>query len=159
MTEIVSQGPARGYSWEPFKPNNTKALKHGARSERIIAPLAAVLANEILETSPHLREPEFRAAVLECARVQAQVEVLEEFIGEHGILGDEDKVRPAADYLLKVRKHAANMASRLGLDPLSRARLGKDIAATQLDVAQILTQQREEAEKAATTQSTIEGEN
>ncbi|MDT2010331.1 hypothetical protein FXW78_55090 [Rhodococcus opacus] len=144
----VSKGPARGYSWEPFKPNHVKSLKHGARSERIIAPLAAILANELLETNPHLQSAEFRPAVLEWARVQAQVETLEAWIAEHGIISPDDgKIQPAAEYLLKVRKHGANMSSRLGLDPLSRARLGRDVAATQVDIAELLTKQREAAEQ------------
>ncbi|MFC7448669.1 P27 family phage terminase small subunit [Rhodococcus daqingensis] len=137
----ISQGPARGYSWEPFKPGHTKSLKHGARSERVIAPLTAEIANGLMQNHERLQNPLYRETVLEYSRLLAQVEVLEAYIDEHGTIiesGDKaGKVQPAAEYLLKVRKQATNVADKLGLNPLANARLGKDTAAGQLDLTKI----------------------
>lgn len=136
----TSQGPARGYSWEPFVAGNFKAKKHGAHSDRIITPIAAALANQLMTDLPYLQDPTYREALLDYARTVARVEVLEQWLDENGEVDAEGKVAPAATYLLRVRAHAAQMASRLGLDPLSRARLGKDTTAAKLDVAQIMAE-------------------
>ena len=47
------------------------------------------------------------------------------------------KVRPAADLLSRLEVTAAAMRSKLGLDPLSRAKLGRDTAASQVDLARV----------------------
>jgi hypothetical protein len=44
----------------------------------------------------------------------------------------------AWDWLHRFETQAANLRGRLGLDPLSRARLGKDIAATEVDIAKLM---------------------
>jgi hypothetical protein len=136
--------PARGYSWEPFKPGNTKAMTHGARSERCITPLAAEIANQLMQEHPRLRDPAFRGPVLEYSRLQAQVELLEKWTDDHGLIDEETgDVRNAAQFLLKVRKQAMNVADRLGLTPLAAARLGRDNAAAAVDVTAILAQIKE----------------
>ncbi|WAC54262.1 hypothetical protein [Gordonia sp. SL306] len=130
--------PARGYTWPPFEANNTAALKHGARSERMITPLAAKIGNELLEQHTRLRDPLYREAVLEYARVLAQVELLQTYVDQHGMWGEDGKTTGAADYLLRVRKHASNLADRLGLTPLANARLGKDTSDTQVNIAKLI---------------------
>jgi len=40
------QAGARGYSWPPFEKGNTASLTHGARSPRMIEPLAEAIVNE-----------------------------------------------------------------------------------------------------------------
>ncbi|QIK49652.1 hypothetical protein P9A14_02505 [Gordonia hongkongensis] len=137
-TKPASGTPARGYSWEQFKPNHTKSLKHGAYSERMIAPLAAEIANELLETYPRLRG--FREAVLEYARIDAQVERLQAHVDEHGELGEDGDPTGAAKLLLRTRVHLANRADSLGLTPLANARLGKDNAAAQFDLAKLFAE-------------------
>ncbi|MCX2965607.1 hypothetical protein [Gordonia aquimaris] len=140
VVPIGSKGPARGYSWEPFKANHTKSIKHGARSERMITPLAEVIGNSLLEQHSRLRDPLYREAVLEYARVLAQVELLQAYVDEHGMFREDGTTNGAADYLLRVRKHASNLADRLGLTPLANARLGKDTAAAQFDVAKLMAE-------------------
>lgn len=133
--------PAYGnsnYRWEPFKPGNTVAMTHGARSARVIEPMAAEIANATIEVNPHLQEDRYREAVLEYARLVAKVERLEEWLDRNGQLDSDGKVRGASDYALKLRKTMSNQAERLGLTPLSAARLGKDTAAAKLDVTKIL---------------------
>ncbi|GAB38504.1 MULTISPECIES: hypothetical protein [Gordonia] len=128
--------PARNYSWEPFVANNTKSLKHGAYSERVITPMAAQIGNDLVEAHPHLRE--FKEATLEYARVDAQVECLQMWVDEHGELDDAGQPTGATVLLLRTRKHLLNLADRLGITPLARARLGKDTTSAQLDIAKIL---------------------
>lgn len=139
--------PARGYSWEPFKANHTKSIKHGARSERMITPLAEAIGNNLLAQHERLRNPLYREAVLEYARVLAQVELLQAYVDEHGVLDKDGKTTGAADYLLRVRKHASNLADRLGLTPLANARLGKDTAAASIDVAKLMAEIKDQLNK------------
>jgi hypothetical protein len=54
--------------------------------------------------------------------------LLEEFLAELGPVDEDGKVRPAADLLERVARRAERMRARLGLDPLSRASLAKDLA-------------------------------
>ena len=133
-----SKGPARGYSWEPFVAGNFKSKKHGAYSDRVIVPIAADIANDMLAELPYLQDPTYREMVLEFARTAARVEQLEKWLDEHGEIREDGTLAPAANYLLRNRAHLAAMASRLGLDPLSRAKLGKDTTASKLDLAQIM---------------------
>lgn len=144
MTEsidIISQGPARGYSWAPFVAENFAAKKHGAYSSRVVTPLAAEIANAVCVARTDLQAPEMQPAVLAYARTEAQLEVLTAFVDMHGAI-DEDTGEPSAaeKYRLRIDTQAANHRSRLGLDPLSKAKLGKDIASTQLDLSVILAQ-------------------
>jgi hypothetical protein len=57
-------------------------------------------------------------------------------------IGDLDDDRVKAAYLLLHRAEARAMSgrARLGLDPLSQARLGRDRAAASVDVAQLMAQ-------------------
>jgi hypothetical protein len=47
-------------------------------------------------------------------------------------------VKSAYLLLHRAESRAATLRARLGLDPLSRARLGKDIAAAEVDVARLM---------------------
>ena len=135
-----SKGPARGYTWEPFKAGHFKAKKHGAYSDRIVTPLAASVANDLMADLPYLQDPSYREMVLEFARTVVRAELIEQWLDENGEIRDDGTVTPAAIYLVRVKGHLASMASRLGLDPLSRAKLGKDTTATKLDLAQIMAE-------------------
>lgn len=138
--EPISQGPARGYSWEPFVAANFAAKRHGAYSERVITPLAAEIANAVCAARPDLQAPEMQPAVLAYARTEAQLEVLTAYVDLHGAIDDNTGEPSGAEkYRLRIDTQAANHRSRLGLDPLSKARLGKDIASTHLDMSIILS--------------------
>ena len=119
---------------EPFQPGHTKSVVHGARSERTIRPLAELLMQSILEDAEqpdHLRSPMFRFTLSECCRAQAVAEILFDYIDS---LGVEDMVRPRlsgtkspVDQWKAAAAHAANLRSKLGLDPVSYARIAKDL--------------------------------
>ncbi|NKR96213.1 hypothetical protein GS473_04495 [Rhodococcus hoagii] len=148
MTEIVSRGPARGYSWAPFQPGHFKSKKHGAYSDRVITPLAAEIANAVCEARADLQAPEMQPAVLAYARSEAQLEVVTAYVDQCGAFTEAGELTSAEKYRLRLDTQTANHRSRLGLDPLSKAKLGKDIAATQVDLSIILAQLNAERDSA-----------
>lgn len=147
-------GVPRGYSWPPFEAGNTAALTHGAHSPRLVEPLAL----EILEatvaaaeapgsSTDFLSDPSYRPALVSWARTEARVQLLAEWLmakadtsNAGGLLDSDGEVRSATELLIKLERAASNHRSRLGLDPLSRARLRRDTAAASVDVAALLAQ-------------------
>jgi hypothetical protein len=123
----VSKGPAsgipaRGYSWEPFKIGNEVRLRHGARSERRVDPVAAELVEALLADRPDLAA--YPEALWAWARAEARVMLFEDFHARHGFLTDAGEVQGGG----RVREYevlAANLRARLGLDPLADATLRK----------------------------------
>ncbi len=101
----------------------------------MVDPLAAQLVDAIAG-SVDWWQPADMPSVLAWARCEARVELLTRWLAEHG--GDLDEagnVKGAADLLTRLEVQASNMRSKLGLDPLSRARLGRDVASTRVDLA------------------------
>lgn len=131
-------GPARGYAWEPFQPGHTLSTRHGAYSPRRVDPLAAQLVDAVTEAATYLDDACYAPALWAWARAEARVQLLTEWIDEHGLLDEDGKPRGAADLLIRCERLAAEGRARLGLDPLSRARLGRDVTAAQVDLAQLL---------------------
>lgn len=131
----------------PFPPGNTLSIRHGAYSPRRVNPLAQELVDRTLSdpATGYLQAPAWRAALWAWARAEAEVQLLDEHIArlgeqaENGI-GDlaDDAVRSA--HLLKHRAEtrATTQRTRLGLDPLSAARLGRDKTAAAVDAAQLM---------------------
>jgi hypothetical protein len=139
----------------PFTEGNEAATVHGARSERRVAPLAARLAAELLadpDTPAHLQEPLFAAAIEAWSRAEAVCHLLWAWISGQDVMDaltdlttaveDEDTsqghthrssmtrhVPAALELLRKYESVAANLRGRLGLDPASAARVGRDLAA------------------------------
>jgi hypothetical protein len=135
----------RGYSWEPFKPGHTLTLRHGAWSPRHIDPRARELVDQVAPGVTWWQACDW-PAVWAWARTEARCELLIEWLADKGgDLDDDDNVRPAADLLTRLSGQAANMRSRLGLDPLSRFRLGRDVAASRVDLAKLWADDDDEA--------------
>lgn len=141
--------PARGYTWEPFQPGHTLSLKHGAYSERLIAPRALEIAQgmqEAGELPDYLAQPRYRGAVMDLATALARRERLEMWLAEHSTpgtpmeLAENGEVRAAAVLLERVEKAIERHRDRLGLSPLAAARLGKDVAAERVSLAQVWAQ-------------------
>ena len=128
-----SKGPPGHRPPKPIiaEPGNTTAEKHGAWSPRKVNPLAQELVERIADLIPYLAEdPTYRPAVWAWARAEARVQLLAEHIDERGPLDADGKPWPALDQLQKAEGSAARARERLGLDPLSRAKLGRDLADT-----------------------------
>lgn len=124
----------RGYSWPAFTRGNEVALRHGAWSPRKIDPLASELVESVSRQVEWWR-PADMPSVWAWARTEARVQLLTEWLAERGDLDDDGNVRAAADLLTRLEARAQSLRSALGLDPTSRARLGRDVAAAEVDLA------------------------
>ena len=170
--------PARGYSWEPFQPGHTRSVTSGIHSERMLMPRAeAILLQAKADPSwPHyLNEPVYAAAVSAWARAEAAVQLYTEYLeGQtpeewstevtdlaEATEGDGDrggsstrtsrsrKRMASLEMWRKLEQHASQMRTKLGLDPLARARLGRDVASQQADMAQVMAQLAREDQAAS----------
>jgi hypothetical protein len=147
--EVVEWTPEFEGQRPPFQPGNEAAVQHGAWSPRRVDPLAGELVDLVLSdpATAYLQAGHWRPALWAWARAEAQVQLLEEWLAKRaeeagdgvGDLGDE-RVRSA--YLLHHRASARAQSgrSRLGLDPLSAARLGRDKAAASVDMARLMAE-------------------
>lgn len=131
----------RGYSWPQATPGNTLAVKHGAWSPRKVDPIARELVAAIAPTVTWWQACD-GPAIWAWAQTEARCQLIAEWLADRG--GDapdiddiEETVRPAADLLTRLTARCESMRSKLGLDPLSRARLGRDVAASQVDLARL----------------------
>lgn len=167
MTDVdrTSHGEARGYSWPPFEPGNKSGRKlqpghevtttHGAWSPRKISPVA----NEYLEwiageiqrdASPisYLADASYFPRLRRWAQLNGRLDLIYTWLDElitpdrPGDLDGDGEVRKAAEYALRLEGMEQKASERLGLDPVSRARILKDGAGArvQLDLAQLFAE-------------------
>lgn len=128
----------------PFQHGNTLALTHGAFSAARTDPIANRYLAEIAADPglDYLRQPRFHAALWAWASAQAKVELIQAWVDSQPIEQAADSARGKTSSLELLRKWMATAqtaAARLGLDPLSAARLGKDIVAARVDLATLLS--------------------
>jgi hypothetical protein len=143
-------------------PGNKVRLTHGARDPEKVAPIAEQFMTALLEdpeTDDYLRKPVMRHEVLAWAWAEAQVTLMRAWLDSDGIsaamtelttseeteadsgggtirrVSASRKVSSLMSELHKAEVRAANRRKELGLTPLSRARLGKDIASSTFDLA------------------------
>jgi hypothetical protein len=156
-------------TWQrpPFERGHTASVVHGAWSERRVGPLTEQIAADLLadaDTPAHLREPVFAAAVRGWARAEAMCQLLAQFLDGQSIEQaltevtteeqTEEREGKSAKRMTRGRRvasvldasrrweaHAANLRGKLGLDPVSAARVSKDLATSRyLDNATPLAQ-------------------
>lgn len=120
--ERQGRGPARGYRWAPFEPENTAALRHGARSPRFVDPVTAELVDALLADRPALDA--YPEAVWAWARAEARCLLYADHHARHGLLDSEGEVRGGAR-VFQAERLAAELRARLGLDPRADADLRK----------------------------------
>ena len=132
-------GPARGYSWPPFEPGNLAAVTHGARSPALVRERAEQLAPQVLEVHPHLDERRDGPAVMRYATLLARIERVYAWLGERAdaVFADVEsgEVHGVYQRLGEWERAAGLSEDRLGLSPLTRAKLGID----QLRAADLVT--------------------
>jgi hypothetical protein len=139
-------GPPRGYSRPPFQPGHWLSTKHGAWSPRKVEPLAAELVEQLLahareDRSPvaYLAEPSYLLTIWALGRTEARIQLVSEWLLDRGSELDEaGGAVGAANLLNKLESRAESLRSKLGLDPLSRARLGRDVSAAKVDMAKLM---------------------
>lgn len=137
-----------------FAEGNEVALKHGGYSAAVVTPRAREIASALAGTLPGYltTDPAYAPAVEAYSVVLARIERvsawLEQQAGE-GIpeIDADGRVRGAMDLLLRLERQAADHRARLGLDPLSRARLGRDVTQAQASITQVLAARQAEREQ------------
>lgn len=112
MSETETQG-ARGYSWPPFEPGNTAAVKHGTRSLRLIRERADEIRDMLLTQYPYLAEPQFAASILRYCRLEARARMLDTYVTEKAQAEGIEAVKP---YLLAEATRADLAAQKAGQD-------------------------------------------
>ncbi len=126
----------------PFEPGNETARKHGAHSSTIVEPRARAVLAALEAEAPVWLHAVDRAALEAWARAEARCGILRDWVDERGLLDPKGKPTGAAELLLRCERQAADLRGRLGLDPLARARLGRDTAVAQAAAAGALDQIR-----------------
>lgn len=111
------------------------SLVHGANSERFIAPRARQFALSLLEDAQvpdHVRSPMFRWQVAAWSRAAAVASLLYDWVCS---LDPEQMTRPRLagtrspfDQWKAAEAHESRERSKLGLDPVSYAKLARDLA-------------------------------
>lgn len=153
-TSITDWVPAFPGQRPPFTPGHTKSLRHGYWSPRKVEPVAQELV-DMVHADPslaYLTEQHAQPALWAWAQAEARVQLMTahlEKVAEDGVgdLGDR-RITEAWNLLHRAETRAESGRRRLGLDPLSRARLGKDVAqGRQADAAAALTAMREDIER------------
>lgn len=155
MTTASNGGPVPGgrgpngslAAWQrpPFEKGHTLSRTHGAKSERAIQPLAQAMVETALQQAEYLRDPSFEPALLSWARLEAKAELLHRYLDENGMVDPETgKARDAARLLTTYENSASKLRAVLGMDPVSRAKLMRETAATQVDLAQLMAKAKED---------------
>lgn len=122
----------------PFAKGNMLHLSHGAHSERVLAPIAAKWVETALTQCEYLRDPSYEPSLLAWARFEAKCDLLHQYIDDNGMFTDTGELTAAAKLLPSYEGRAAKLRSTLGMDPLSRSKLQKNTASTQVDLSVVL---------------------
>lgn len=125
------------------------AYRHGANSPRKLLPLADMIYDELLsnpDTPEWVRaDTSFHATAWRYAQAEAAASLYGDLLSETGARGFIDMPGDAPSGKAKVKVSpglfeawrksvtlATNLASKLGLDPASRARIARDLAASRV---------------------------
>jgi hypothetical protein len=111
-------------------------MVHGARS-RAVGPVAEQAEQRILAGAPYLREPQYAGAVEALAVTEARLRMVDAFIAEKGLYNRKGRPWAAVEYGWRLERLADGLRSSLGLTPASRARLGRQVAAAEVDYARL----------------------
>ena len=99
------------------------ALKHGARSPRILTPIAEQLAAGLAQVAPWTSAASFQGTVASWSWAEAQAVVLRAYLDEHGLVDEDGQPRPAAAMLERAEGRLAGLRAQLGLTPLALGKL------------------------------------
>jgi hypothetical protein len=133
--------PGNTYGFAPGNQHavgqgNSLAVVHGAYSPAVIEPRARELLEATLADPQlaYLDQPAYAPVLRNWATVQARAEVFGEWLADQDpdqqITPPRGGAKSPLDTYLGMVRTSTGLADRLGLTPLSRARLGKDLAVT-----------------------------
>ena len=155
---------------ERVGPGNDLALSHGAYVPAIVNPIAARKLAWMLgpDWPEHVKAPHLRPLLSELAVTEARIELLDAEIDGLGIEDAISELTTTVEKLtgsmeegtfrrrakskkrgspLEARRregaHRLNLLKELGVTPLARAKLGKDVSSTAVNMAQIWSEEGE----------------
>jgi hypothetical protein len=115
--------PARRYSWPPFEPGNEAALRHGADSPRVLAPLATAIAEGIRDVVPHLASPVFAPDVEALAWAEAECRLRRADLDERGLTDESGEDRAGVERWHRAESRRLALRRELGLTPVAMSRV------------------------------------
>lgn len=146
----AGKGAARGYTWPPFQPGNTKAVRHGLdalvrpeRHQRVLPEVQARIEahfEELRARFPHLDEADAQQFRL-FAEADAKAQLLGEWI-DAVIFGEQEAfhynanaprtgVQAVPDHIYRAHRaymsQARELARDLGMNSAGRSALARDL--------------------------------
>ncbi len=117
---------------EPAEPGNSRAVTHGAHSERLIGPVAVDVAEEVeqLCAGTPAGEAQFAAARAILARKLARLRMVGEYLEANhdgSPLTHKGGVLKAAQFELTLMASVEKSLTDLGLNPSAAAKLGVEL--------------------------------
>jgi len=119
------------------EPGNVLAMVHGATSERVVAPVARKIVEEVLAVAPYLHDPAYRNLLDVYAATLARHRLLEAHVAKRGMVNRRGRTYGTTDLLMRHERSVLELARELGLTPRARAALGRDVAAGAVDAARV----------------------
>ncbi len=114
---------ARGYTWAAFEQDNLAARTHGARSRRLVEPIAREIAAELVAIAPWVGQPAFAAEVTAWAHAEARCRLMRAWLDANGLWDDNGEPRSTLSMLDRAEARAAALRANLGLNPAAWAKL------------------------------------
>jgi hypothetical protein len=170
----LAAAKASGKSAPAFQKGNQMALVHGAFSPGIVQPLVDQRLEAWLgdpDFPEYAKKPSQRFTLRSLARVEVRLELIYEAIEEMNledslsevsqtrekVTGGPDatvqrrrsRTEKRADYDERARRwetYRLNLLKELGLTPMAQTKMGRDVAAATVDLAQLIQQQQAAAE-------------
>lgn len=161
---------------ENFRPGNEMAVTHGARAVITIADVVEQRVIDFLndpDRPEYAKKPAQREALISWVRFGVRIDRLNAVVDQmddimdaitelqettEEVTGSRDSknlyreaaTRKRADILETIRKQEMarlNYARELGLTAASQAKMGKDVASTQIDLAKLIEQANRDAKR------------
>jgi hypothetical protein len=126
---------------------NRRAVKHGASAQPSPQRQARV-EQDICDALP-IRAADGGAPTHDLVTVRllsiaiCRLESVSEYVSRHGSFYNTGKLRPAAEHEARLIERCTTLASKLGLDPASRARMNLDLVHGQVSLAQLMSDHSE----------------
>ena len=134
--------PGNG-SWQQFAPGHELSLVHGLRSPSRTTQVADVIVSDLMgmpQCPEWLHDPSFSHAVRGWANSEARLLMYETWMDDQP---DEVKYlatgaqEPLISRWTRLSELAARHRGRLGMDPVSRVRIGKALTSAGVDIAKL----------------------
>jgi hypothetical protein len=105
----------------PAAPGNFLGVKHGVQSQRIVSALAEEELNYLVAEFPHISR--FSAGAARYAIAMAKIRLILAWLDDVGVVNEHGEPYSMSIELARWIKIADHQASRLGLDPISAAKM------------------------------------